>query len=57
MGVMYCRRRLRVVSFSRCVSDAGSRLFDEKRFRGYGPYGYDVKELIARERAVRKRQR
>jgi len=33
------------------------RLFDEKKFRGYGPYGYDVKELIAREQAVRMRQR
>ena len=33
------------------------RLFDEKKFRGYGPYGYDVKELIAREQAIRMRQR
>jgi hypothetical protein len=33
------------------------RLFDQKDFRGYGPYGYDVEELIARERAVRMRQR
>ena len=24
---------------------------------GYGPYGYDVKELIARERAARMRTR
>jgi len=30
---------------------------DEKKFRGYGPYGYNVEELIARERAVRMRQR
>ena len=29
-------------------------LFDEKKFRGYGPYGYDVKELIAREQAARR---
>ena len=33
------------------------RLFDEKKFHGYGPYGYDVKKLIAREQAVRARQR
>ena len=33
------------------------RLFDEKKFRGYGPYGYDLKELIAREQAIRMRQR
>ena len=32
-------------------------VFDEKKFRGYGPYGYDVKEFIAREQAVRMRQR
>ena len=31
--------------------------FDEKKFRGYGPYGYDVKELIAREQTARARQR
>ena len=30
-------------------------VFDEKKFRGYGPYGYDVKEFIAREQAVRMR--
>jgi hypothetical protein len=40
-----------------CLGCGIKRLFDEKKFRGYGPFGYDVKELIARERAVRARQR
>ena len=32
------------------------RLFDERSFRGYGPYGYDLHELIARDRASHIRQ-
>ena len=40
-----------------CLGCGIKHLFDEKRFRGYGPYGYDVKELIAREQAVRMRRR
>ena len=44
-------------SYRVCLGCGIKRLFDEKRFRGYGPYGYEVQELIARERAVRMRQR
>jgi len=44
-------------SYQVCLGCGIKRLFDEKKFRGYGPYGYDVKQLIARERAVRMRQR
>src|SRR5271157_1544452 len=44
-------------SYQVCLGCGIKRLFDEKKFRGYGPYGYEVKELIARERAVRMRQR
>ena len=44
-------------SYQVCLECGIKRLFDEKKFRGYGPYGYDVKELIARERAIRMRQR
>ena len=36
-----------------CLGCGIKRLFDEKKCRGYGRYGYDVKELIARERATR----
>jgi hypothetical protein len=44
-------------SYQVCLGCGIKRLFDEKKFRGYGPYDYDVKELIARARAVRMRQR
>ena len=44
-------------SYQVCLGCGIKRLFDEKKFRGYGPYGYDVKELIAREQAVRMRHR
>ena len=44
-------------SYRVCLGCGIKRLFDEKRFRGYGPYAYDVKELIARERANRMRHR
>ena len=40
-------------SYQVCLGCGIKRLFDEKRFRGYGPYGYDLKELIEREQAVR----
>ena len=40
-----------------CLGCGIKRLFDEMKFRGYGPYGYDVKELITREQAARARQR
>lgn len=32
------------------------RLFDEQTFRPYGPYGYDLEELIAIHRAERMRR-
>ena len=35
-----------------CLGCGIKRLFDEEKLRGYGPYSYDVKELIARERAI-----
>jgi hypothetical protein len=44
-------------SYQVCLGCGIKRLFDEQRFRGFGPYGYDVTELIARERARRLRQR
>jgi hypothetical protein len=44
-------------SYQVCLGCGIKRLFDEKKFHGYGPYGYDVKKLIAREQAVRARQR
>jgi hypothetical protein len=40
-------------SYQVCVDCAAKRLFDDKTFRAYGPYGYDLHELIARERVER----
>jgi hypothetical protein len=39
-------------SYQVCLGCGIKRLFDEKKFRGCGPYGYDVKELIAKRRAA-----
>ncbi len=36
-------------SYRVCTDCGIKRLFDPKSFRGYGPYSYDVGELIARD--------
>lgn len=38
-------------SYRVCTSCGVKRLFDHANFREYGPYGYDLEELIARARA------
>lgn len=38
-------------SYRICTECGAKRLFDPEAFREYGPYGYDLDELIARERA------
>jgi hypothetical protein len=43
-------------SYQVCTDCGIKRLFDEKSFHAYGPYGYDLHELIAGERAARLRQ-
>ena len=43
-------------SYQVCTGCGIQRLFNPKSFRGYGPYGYDLRELIARDRARRMRQ-
>jgi hypothetical protein len=43
-------------SYQVCLGCGIKRLFDENTFCGYGPYGYNMNELIARERAMRMRQ-
>lgn len=40
-------------SYQVCTNCGIKRLYDEKTFHAYGPYGYDLRELIARERAAR----
>lgn len=36
-----------------CLGCGAKRLFDEDRFRAYGPYRYDLNELIAWSRVAR----
>lgn len=43
-------------SYQVCMNCGVKRLFDERAFRGYGPYDYDLHELIARERLARRRR-
>ncbi|MFB3814307.1 MAG: hypothetical protein ACE14L_09350 [Terriglobales bacterium] len=43
-------------SYQACTSCGIKRLYDPKRFQAYGPYGYDIDELIARERGMRLRR-
>ncbi len=48
--------RYRNYAYQTCNDCGIMRLFDERRFRPYGPYGYDLDELIAgheRRRAER----
>jgi hypothetical protein len=35
-------------SYQVCLGCGIKRLFDEKSFRAYGPYSYDLNRLIAR---------
>ena len=43
-------------SYQVCPSCGIKRLFNESSFHAYGPFGYDVKDLIAREQAARIRR-
>ena len=43
-------------SYQVCPACGIKRLFDQTTFQGYGPYGYDLHELIARERTERRRR-
>jgi hypothetical protein len=43
-------------SYQVCLNCGIKRLFDEKNFRSYGPYSYDLDRLISWERAKRLRQ-
>jgi hypothetical protein len=40
-------------SYQVCTGCGIKRLFDEKAFRAYGPYSYDLNRLIAWDRARR----
>lgn len=42
-------------SYQVCLACGIKRLFDEKAFRGYGPYRYDMSRLIAWDDARRQK--
>ena len=42
-------------SYRVCTDCGIKRLFDPESFRGYGRYGYDLRELIARDRVRQKK--
>ena len=44
-------------SYQVCLTCGAMRLFDEKTFRGYGPFRYDLNELIEWEKSNRERLR
>ena len=46
--------RIQEHSYQVCVGCGIKRLFDEKSFRAYGPYSYDLNRLIAWERTRRE---
>ena len=43
-------------SYQTCNDCGVMRLFDERAFRGYGPYGYDLHALIAHEHLLRRQR-
>jgi hypothetical protein len=40
-------------SYQVCLGCGIKRLFDEKLFRAYGPYSYDLNRLISQDEAKR----
>jgi len=40
-------------SYQVCLGCGAMRLFDEKRFRAFGPFRYDLEELIAWEKSTK----
>jgi hypothetical protein len=42
-------------SYQVCLSCGAKRLFDENRFRAYGPFRYDLDELMAWERSAKRK--
>ena len=50
-GKMSWPVRAQQYSYQVCLGCGIKRLFDEKTFRAYGPFSYDLNRLIAREQA------
>jgi hypothetical protein len=53
-GKMSWPIRIQEHSYQVCLSCGIKRLFDEKNFRAYGPYSYDLNRLINWEKAKRE---
>ena len=47
--------RMQDHSYQVCLECGAKRLFDEKKFSSYGPFRYDLNELIAWERAKKQK--
>jgi hypothetical protein len=45
--------RMQGVAYQVCLGCGVKRLFDEKRFRSYGPFSYEVAELVAWQKSRR----
>jgi hypothetical protein len=45
--------RMQGCAYQVCLGCGAKRLFDEERFRAYGPYRYDLNELIAWNKAAK----
>lgn len=43
-------------SYQVCTDCGIKRLYDDRAFTAYGPFGYDVDELILRDRLVQKKR-
>ncbi len=44
-------------SYQVCLNCGAMRLFDEKTFRAFGPFRYDLNELIAWEKSTNRKSR
>ena len=42
-------------SYQVCLSCGAKRLFDENQFRAYGPFRYDLNDLIAWEKSAKRK--
>jgi hypothetical protein len=52
-GKMSWPVRSQGVAYQVCTGCGIKRLFDEDAFRGYGPYSYDLQQLLAWDQAKR----
>jgi hypothetical protein len=44
--------RMQGYAYQVCLGCGAKRLFDEERFRAYGPWGYDLNKMIAWSKAA-----